>query len=121
MDNFFRCWAGWIALGCGALSGFGILRSEKLVFWLGLGTVAAQVLCWDALFVVFKRPGENGGIALAGGYFLGLLAALPYTAIGAVLMAEILAVVRPRDRGTSRRSHSGAGKSRRVNVHNAIP
>lgn len=104
MHDFFFGWAGWIALGCGAVSGFGILRSEKLVFWLALSAAAAQIVFGTVLFVLFRAPKDDIGIVLMGGYFFALLAALPYTTIGAVIAAAIVNSVRVFIRALGRRT-----------------
>ncbi len=90
-------WSPYIALALGALAGLGMLRS-----WLhaaaGAGiAMLAQVMTWMGVFLATEIAAhgwtQDWQGALFLGFIWGLMMALPYTVVGAVVMAGLIGLL----------------------------
>jgi len=93
----FFAWSPFLALLCGLLAGLGTFRSVRRVFGVAVALILWQVAFW-AVFLTFAGAEEwadtDWDPALVGALFLGLVAVIPYTTIGAVLGATAVALGR---------------------------
>lgn len=95
-------WAPFIALSCGIVAGLGVLHSVKRAFTLAATLVLCQTAAWMAICMIagVAERDELGdwrqGFFL--GFFISLLYALPYTALGVVTSGTAVGLIRRRTR-----------------------
>jgi len=95
MVNEISLWRPMVALIAGALAGLGILRSRQWTLGLALGLAVVQIIAWMTLaLILWRQPEEDWNTTLWASFVLGLMYVAPFTAIGAVIVGSVVALIR---------------------------
>jgi len=97
MADVIGFWGPMVALTAGSFAGLGLLRSRYWTFGLTVGLALAQIIVWVTLsLILWRQPEEDWNITLSVSFLLALMYVTPYTAIGAVIVAGVITLIRGR-------------------------